>query len=67
MTNRVLILLLWIVVGSALTKGAVDASERVEASRCEAGNVSYCIDPTSQPQCVGQECPTGDSGQPERD
>lgn len=67
MNKRVLILLLWIMVGSVFTKGAVDATERVEEGRCEAGNVSYCVDPTSQPQCVGQECPTGNSGQPQGD
>lgn len=66
MSKRVSVLLLWIAVGSMFVGAAVWATERVERGRCEAGNVSYCIDPTSQPQCVWQECPAGDSGQPER-
>lgn len=64
MNKRVLILLLWIMVGSAFTKGAVDATERVEEGRCKAGNESYCLDPSSQPQCV-EDCPIGNSDQPE--
>ena len=67
MTKRVLILLLWIAVGSVFTWVAVDACERVEEGRCEAGNRSYCIDPTSTPQCLEDQCPTGNSGQPEKE
>jgi hypothetical protein len=47
--KRVLILLLWILVGSLFTKMAVDASSRVEEGRCKAGNVSYCKETPNAP------------------